>query len=73
MSLPSIGWRELLKVLYKIGFKPVRQKGSHIMLQHEDGRFTVVPKHNPIDKGTLLGILNDIGLTKEEFLRLLGQ
>ena len=32
------------------------------MLQHDDGRFTVIPKHNPIDKGTLLGILSDVGL-----------
>lgn len=71
MSLPSVGWREVLKVLHKIGFVPVRQKGSHIVVQHKDGRFTVVPRHDPIDRGTLHGIIEDVGLSKEEFITLL--
>ena len=71
MSLPSVGWREILKALHKIGFDPVRQKGSHIVVQHKDGRFTVVPRHDPVDKGTLSGILEDVGLSKEEFVTLL--
>lgn len=31
---------------------------------------TVVPLHNEIDRGTLLEIIKQIGLTKEEFLEL---
>jgi len=71
LSLPSVGWREILKALHRIGFVPVRQKGSHIIVQHKDGRFTVVPRHDPVDRGTLYGILEDVGLSKEEFAALL--
>jgi len=35
----------VIKVLEKIGFKVVRQKGSHVYLKHPDGRATVVPGH----------------------------
>ncbi|MEM2760345.1 MAG: type II toxin-antitoxin system HicA family toxin [Nitrososphaerales archaeon] len=37
MSLPSAGWIEILKALHKIGFDPVGEKGSHIVVQHKDG------------------------------------
>lgn len=42
-----------------------------MFLKHEDGRRTVVPLHEEINKTTLMDILNQTGLTKEEFLKLL--
>ena len=30
--LPLLPWRKVVKVLVKAGFKPVRQKGSHLIL-----------------------------------------
>lgn len=33
----------MVKLLSKLGFTVIRQKGSHIFLRHEDGRSTVVP------------------------------
>ncbi len=37
-----------------------------------DGRRRVtVPRHDPVKKGTLLAIIMQAGLTKEEFLKLL--
>jgi len=71
LSLPPLSWRDILKALSKIDFVPVRQRGSHIVVQHKDGRFTVVPRHDPVDRGTLSGILEDVGLSKEEFAALL--
>jgi predicted RNA binding protein YcfA (HicA-like mRNA interferase family) len=71
MSLPILEWREVLKALNKIGFKAVRQTGSHIILEHVDGRHTTVPKHAEIKRGLLLAILRDVEITKEEFLDLL--
>jgi len=71
MSLPIVSWREVLRALHKIGFNPVRQTGSHIILEHTDGRHTTVPKHSEIRRGLLLAILRDINITKEEFLELL--
>jgi len=56
-------------VLSKAGFKVVRQKGSHIFLT--DGKHKVtVPRHVLIKKGTLLSIIQQAGLTREEFLEL---
>ena len=68
--LPSISWREVVKALNKAGFKVVHQRGSHMYMT--DGKHKItVPKHDPIKRGTLLSIIYQSGLTKEEFLRLL--
>ena len=73
MSLRPISAEKLIKVLAKAGFKPVRQRGSHVLLKRGDGRVTVVPVHSgeEIGRGLLARILKDAGLTKEEFLKLL--
>ncbi len=59
----------------KIGFQPVRQRGSHLFMKHPDGRSTVVPIHpgEELGRGVLMEILNDAGLSKEEFIELLDQ
>jgi predicted RNA binding protein YcfA (HicA-like mRNA interferase family) len=44
-KLPSITAKELLSALAKAGFFEVRQKGSHVRLQHPDGRVVTVPVH----------------------------
>ena len=63
-------WRDVLKALSKRGFKPVRQHGSHIIVENSDGLFAVVPRKDEIKPGTLLSIIEQAGLTKEEFVRL---
>jgi predicted RNA binding protein YcfA (HicA-like mRNA interferase family) len=64
---------EVIRVLMKVGFRPVRQRGSHVILKRDDGRVTVVPIHRgeEIGRGLLSKIIKDAGLTKEEFLKLL--
>lgn len=73
MSLRPLSARNVIKVLVKIGFKVARQRGSHVVLKHSDGRVTVVPVHSgeKIGRGLLLKIIKDAKLTKEEFLKLL--
>ncbi len=75
MSLRPLPARKIIKVLEKLGFKPVRQQGSHVILKHADGRVTVVPVHKgeQIGRGLLSKIIKDAGLTKEEFLNILRQ
>lgn len=71
---PVLSGREVIKALSKIGFTPARQKGSHIILIKEDKegkRAVVVPNHREIDKGTLLEIIRQAGLKREEFFKLL--
>jgi predicted RNA binding protein YcfA (HicA-like mRNA interferase family) len=71
LSLPVLSWRDVLKALSKRGFKPVRQRGSHIIVEDAKGNFATVPRKNEIKRGTLLSIIEEAGLTKEEFLKLL--
>ena len=57
MSLPILSWRDIVKALSKKGFKPVRQGGSHIIVENTEGKFSVVPTENEIKPGTLLSII----------------
>jgi predicted RNA binding protein YcfA (HicA-like mRNA interferase family) len=56
--------------LTKAGFKIVSQKGSHIFLTDGKHKLTV-PRHDPVKKGTLQAIIQQAGLTREEFLELI--
>lgn len=74
MRLPVLSGRKLIKILNKIDFQVKRQKGSHIFLEKitkEERKGLVVPNHREIDKGTLLEIIRQAGLKREEFLKLL--
>lgn len=57
----------------RIGFQPLRQRGSHLFMSHPDGRSTVIPVHpgEELGRGVLKEIISDIGMTREEFLELL--
>ena len=71
MSLPIIGWKEVLTTLKKQGFYATRQSGSHIIVENGQGLWTSIPRKNELGKGLLLQIISDCGLTKKEFLELL--
>jgi predicted RNA binding protein YcfA (HicA-like mRNA interferase family) len=43
--LPSVNFKTMENVLIRLGFKSVRQKGSHLFYRHPDGRTTTVPNH----------------------------
>ena len=70
--LAPISARELQTILSRLGFRLVRQKGSHALWQHDDGRVTIVPVHRgeDIGRGLLRQILRDVGIDLEEFVRL---
>ena len=73
-KLPVISGKELVNALEKAGFVVVRQKGSHVSLQKitNEGTYrTVVPLHTRLAKGTLLDIVHQTGLSKEELIDLL--
>ncbi|WXG39257.1 MAG: type II toxin-antitoxin system HicA family toxin [Candidatus Freyarchaeum deiterrae] len=73
MSLKPLPAEKIIRVLKKVGFEIVRQKGSHVILKNPEGRITVVPLHKgeEIGRGLLLKIIKDAGLKKEEFLDLI--
>lgn len=71
--LPSIKARQVIRVLRKLGFVSVRQRGSHIFFKHMDGRCTLVSYHSneDIGRGLLRQILREIRVSPDEFLKLL--
>ena len=69
-KLPLLSGIEVIKALNKAGFRAARQSGSHVVLRHPDGRRTVVPLHKELDRGTLMGIIEQCKLTKEQFMKL---
>ncbi len=73
MKLKPLPAHKVIKALEKAGFKVLRQKGSHVIMGHEDGRVSVVPVHKgeEIGRGLLRKIIKDAGLSREEFLELL--
>jgi len=69
---PSLTGKQLIALLKKKGFLSIRQKGSHVFMQHPDGRATVVPVHSgeTIGPGLLSKILKDIEMTKDELIKV---
>ena len=67
-KLPRISGAEVIKILSKFfGFRALRQRGSHITLTN-DSVFLTVPLHKDLDRGTLLAILRDAGISRDDFL-----
>jgi len=72
-KLPRVTAREVIRVLEKIGFRLVRQSGSHKIYKNEKGVRTTVPYHSGkiLHPKLLKSILRDADLTVEEFKRIL--
>lgn len=72
-KLPVVRARELIRVLQKLGFYHYNQVGSHAQFKNSDGVKITVPIHGSkeLGKKTVKGIIIDIGISVEEFIRLL--
>jgi predicted RNA binding protein YcfA (HicA-like mRNA interferase family) len=66
-KLPVLSGREVVAALERLGFKQMRQRGSHVILQR-GGVGVVVPLHRELKTGTLAGIIRQAGLSQDEFL-----
>ena len=71
MRLTPLKPSVVIRILKKLGFKPIRQKGSHIYFKHPDGRATVVPYHKgeDISRGLIKKILQDIEIEWHTFIK----
>ncbi|HEU5124644.1 MAG TPA: type II toxin-antitoxin system HicA family toxin [Verrucomicrobiae bacterium] len=69
-SIPVLKPAEVCRILERLGFSSVRQRGSHVQYRHADGRGTTVPLHKGRDIAPplLRQIARDIGLTVEELI-----
>ena len=67
--LPGVNHLDAVRALEKIGFRVARQ-GKHIIMT--DGtRVVTIPRHNPVNAITMGNLVRDVGLTNDDFRRLL--
>ena len=69
MKLPLLSGRQVLAALQRMNFIEIHRKGSHVKMEHLDGRRIVFPFHDEVDRFTLKGALRDASIETEEFLR----
>lgn len=65
--LPLLSGREVIKALRKIGYREIRQRGSHIRLSCHGKKSVTVPDYKIISKGLLRKILRDAEILPNEF------
>jgi predicted RNA binding protein YcfA (HicA-like mRNA interferase family) len=73
-KLPHPSAEEIIRLLSRNGFLIVGRKGSHIRLKKKaqaETRIVIVPNHGEIAPGTLLSIIRQSGIDREEFLKQL--
>jgi predicted RNA binding protein YcfA (HicA-like mRNA interferase family) len=67
--LPVLSARKVIKILKKMGYRVHRQTGSHIHLWNPERKVLVtIPNHPELAKGTLLSIIKQAKISKEEFI-----
>jgi len=69
MKLPLLSGRQVLLALQRLGFVEIHRRGSHVKMEHSDGRRIVFPLHDEIDRYTLKGALRDADVDEAEFLK----
>lgn len=72
-KLPVANFKTMDKVLRRLGFTAVRQKGSHVFYRHKDGRITTLPNHGSRDiaRPLIRAILREVSISPEEFVKLI--
>ena len=72
-SIKPLSARKVIRALENIGFRQIRQKGSHLFMRHPDERITLIPIHpgEKIGKGMIRKIINDAELTRDEWFELI--
>jgi predicted RNA binding protein YcfA (HicA-like mRNA interferase family) len=73
VKLPVVSGAAAVKALARLGYGVDEQHGSHIILRHDlpPHRRLSIPNHKELAKGTLRALIREVGLTVEEFIRLL--
>ncbi|MBT5707901.1 type II toxin-antitoxin system HicA family toxin [bacterium] len=71
MRLPLLSGKDVFNALQRLGFQEISRRGSHVKMEHGDGRRIVFPFHKEVDRFTLRGALRDADVGEEEFLNVL--
>jgi predicted RNA binding protein YcfA (HicA-like mRNA interferase family) len=75
-KLPILSSKDIIRILKHLGFDPApkRGKGSHsafVKKTEEKTYLVIVPHKDEIPRGTLLSIIDQMGLTKIEFMKIM--
>lgn len=73
-KLNSLSGIKVIKILTKMGFTPIRQVGSHVVLVKQDENRKlgcVVPLHDELKIRTLKGILKQAKIEEKDFSKYL--
>ncbi|PSJ74364.1 type II toxin-antitoxin system HicA family toxin [Sphingobacteriales bacterium UPWRP_1] len=68
--MKSLSGKEVCAILIQFGFAQVRQRGSHVIMQKQLNNTTItipVPMHKTLKTGTLLSIIRQSGLNRQDF------
>jgi predicted RNA binding protein YcfA (HicA-like mRNA interferase family) len=68
VKVPLLSGRQVMAALQRLGFVEIHRKGSHVKMEHPDGRRIVFPFHAEVDRYTLKGALQDADVDLAEFL-----
>ena len=70
MKFTDISSQRAVKAFQKAGFSVIRDRGSHIIMARESDIISI-PRHKRLNPFTLKAIVEDSGLTEQEFKGLL--
>lgn len=73
-KIPSISGDKAVKIFQKVGYKVVRQKGSHIRMHHlfdKSKRPLTIPRHPALGTGLLRRLMRDAKISPKEFQKYL--
>jgi len=72
-KLLLVDFKKFEKLLYKLSFARSRQKGSHVVFHHEDGRTLSVPDHGSKDLSRKLirRLIKQINVEVDDYINLL--
>lgn len=70
--LPQISGKDAVSKFHRLGYRGTRQKGSHVRLVSDipGKRRLSVPLHEILKKGLLAQLIQDSGITMQEFIEL---
>ncbi len=67
--IPVLRPREVIRTFRRLGWRVVRQRGSHIIMVKDGHRATLsIPDHSEVARGTLRSLISKAGVTVDEFL-----
>ena len=74
--LPVVSGREAIRVFERLGYRVVRQRGSHVRLRHgtdPSRKPLTIPDHRVLKPGLLRHLMRDAQVDPEEFRQLLNR